>query len=286
MSSAKTTVTAHRQDTRGESAHQSELGARNTPARRRDNHALGPKLAGAGLLIVLAVLWEVSVRLNLVVSPSWVPFSDVVRAWTGKVADGSVFVDSVYTLKRMLMGYLIAAVSGVGLGVAMGRSRWIRGLLDPLVQLIRPIPSPAYIPIVILFVGIGDLMKVIVIAIAAFFPILLNTWDGVRAIDPVEIDTGRTLGLRRRSIFMKIVVPSASPFIFSGLRISIAISFIIAILTEMVAGDNGLGYSVLANERNFHVAAMYADIISLAIVGFVLNLIIVRIERIALRWRE
>jgi ABC-type nitrate/sulfonate/bicarbonate transport system permease component len=256
-------------------------GARRRPSGTR----LLTRAAGVGLLLALGVLWELSARLHWLDTPSWVPLTRIFPAWWDGIVSFELPAEVLATLRRMAMGYLIATVVGVLVGLLMGRSKWVHGLLQPLVELVRPIPSPAYLPIAILMLGIGDTMKVFVIALASVFPILLNTYSGVRAIDPVEIDTGRTLGLRERKILAQIVLPSASPYIFSGLRVSVAISFIVAVLSEMVAGDDGMGYVVLATQRNFQIPEMYAGVFTLAVVGYLLNLLVVSIERFAFRWK-
>jgi ABC-type nitrate/sulfonate/bicarbonate transport system permease component len=253
--------------------------------KRPSGTRLQTRAAGVGLLVALGILWELSARLHWLDTPSWVPLTRVFPAWWDGIASFELPAEVLATLRRMAMGYLIATVVGVLVGLLMGRSKWVHGLLQPLVELVRPIPSPAYLPIAILMLGIGDTMKVFVIALASVFPILLNTYSGVRAIDPVEIDTGRTLGLRERKILMQIVLPSASPYIFSGLRVSVAISFIVAVLSEMVAGDDGMGYVVLATQRNFQIPEMYAGVFTLAIVGYGLNLLVVAVERFAFRWK-
>ena len=246
---------------------------------------IGPKALGILLLVGLGLLWEASARLNWLDTPSWVPLSEVIPAWWEGITSFELLGHVLVTLRRMATGYFFAAVVGVFIGLLMGRSKWVHGLFQPLVELVRPVPSPAYLPIAILMLGIGDTMKVFVIALAAVFPILLNTYSGVRAIDPVEIDTGRTLGLKERKILAQIVLPSASSYIFSGLRVSVAISFIVAVLSEMVAGNDGMGYVVLATQRNFQIPEMYAGVFTLAIVGYLLNLFVVTVERYAFRWR-
>lgn len=260
-------------------------GPRLGPLRLPSGTRLQTQAAGVGLLVALGILWELSAKRHWIDTPSWVPLSRIFPAWWEGVRSLELPSEVLATLRRMAMGYGIATVVGVLLGLLMGRSKWVYGLLQPLVELVRPIPSPAYLPIAILLLGIGDTMKVFVIALASVFPILLNTYSGVRAIDPVEIDTGRTLGLRERKILVQIVLPSASPYIFSGLRVSVAISFIVAVLSEMVAGDDGMGYVVLATQRNFQIPEMYAGVFTLAVVGYALNLLVVAVERFAFRWK-
>ena len=144
-----------------------------------------------------------------------------------------------------MLGYGLAVVLGIGLGVAMGYYRALYNLFEPLVEALRPIPGPAYLPVLVLFVGIGHEMKVVLILVASFFPILLNTYSGVRSIDRVQFDTARTLGLTTLQTFREWCIPAASPQILTGMRISLAISLILAILGEMIVSNDGLGYFIL-----------------------------------------
>jgi ABC-type nitrate/sulfonate/bicarbonate transport system permease component len=146
------------------------------------------------------------------------------------------------------------------------------------------VPGPAYLPVLVLFVGIGSEMKVVLILVASLFPILLNTYSGVRAIDPVQLDTARTLGLTTMQTLREVVLPAASPNILTGMRISLAISLILAILGEMIVSNDGLGYFVLLSQRTFKVPDMYAGIFTLALLGYMLNRLFLMIESRLIRW--
>ena len=251
-------------------------------ARRRRNRL--SSLSGIALIVVLAILWELSVRLAIIQSPNWPALSQVFVSFWELLRDGTFFTVFGPTLQRLALGYVAAALSGISIGLAMGYYRWIHRLLDPIVEILRPIPSPAYIPVAILFLGIGDIMKVFMIAFAAFFPILLNTVAGVRSVDPVLIDTGRTFGLGTRQVVRKVVFPSALVYIFTGLRISLAIALILTVIAEEVAGNSGIGFYLLNAQRSFLVPEMYASVVALAILGFALNRLFLLIESRVLSW--
>ena len=168
----------------------------------------------------------------------------------------------------------------------MGYYRALYNLFEPLVEVLRPIPGPAYLPVLVLFVGIGHEMKVVLILVASFFPILLNTYSGVRSIDPVQFDTARTLGLTTLQTFRELVLPAAMPQILTGMRISLAISLILAILAEMIVSTDGLGYFTLLAQRTFKVTDMYAGIFTLALLGYVLNRVFLLIEGRLIRWHH
>ncbi|HUG75863.1 MAG TPA: ABC transporter permease [Burkholderiales bacterium] len=247
---------------------------------------VGERVPGFAVLAALLVLWELSVRLEWVVTPTWPAVSTVLLTFWHACVDGTYLEVFGSSLRRLAIGYLIATACAVAIGVAMGVWRRVFLLFEPLVELLRPIPSPAYLPMAILFLGIDDGMKVFMVAFASFFPILLNTVSGVRSVDPVLVDTGRTFGLRRLQIIRRIVLPAAAGYVFTGMRISLAIALIVTVIAEMVAGNSGIGFYILNAQRSFLVPEMYAGVIALALLGFALNKGFVALERYALTWHE
>jgi ABC-type nitrate/sulfonate/bicarbonate transport system permease component len=245
---------------------------------------LKTRAIGVTLIVALLVLWEASVRLEWIDSPLWPAFSTVLAALWEQLLHDDLVRNIWRSLERMFIGYAIAALLGVGAGLLMGYSAFFYRLLEPITETLRPIPSPAYIPIAILFLGIGDEMKIFMIALACLFPILLNTYSGVRSVDPVQINTGRTFGLTRQQILWEIVFPASAPYIFTGLRISLAVALILTVISEMVAANDGIGYYILHMQRSFLVAPMYAGIVTLALLGYGLNQIFVLVEHWTLRW--
>lgn len=240
--------------------------------------------SGVALILMLCLVWELSVRLEVVDSPNWPALSEVLQSFVELLADGTLASVFGSSARRLLIGYVLAAVAGVGLGLVMGYFRWAHKLFDPIVEVLRPIPSPAYIPVAILFLGIGDSMKIFMVAFSAFFPILLNTITGVRSVDPILLDTARTFGVGTRGIVRKIVLPASLVYIFTGLRISLAIALILTVISEQVAGNSGIGFYLLNAQRSFLVPEMYATVVALAIFGFTLNRLFLVIERRALPW--
>ncbi len=242
---------------------------------------------GSGVILILLLLgfWQFS-ALYLMHTPTWPPVTKIFEAWYENVADGTLIYHLLATLWRQMLGYWLAVILGIVLGVAMGYYRVFFNLLEPLVEIFRPVPGPAYLPVLVLFVGIGSEMKVTLILVASLFPILLNTYSGVRAIDPVQLDTARTLGLSTMQTLREVVLPAASPNILTGMRISLAISLILAILAEMIVSNDGLGYFTLLAERTFKVPDMYAGIFTLALFGYVLNRLFLLAESRLIRWHQ
>ena len=257
--------------------------ARQMP-RHRWNFWRDSRLSGVGLIVVLLILWEISARAKWVDLVSWPPVSTVFLTWWKLMIGGDLPAALLPSLKRLALGYLIAVALAIPIGLLMGYYRVFFNLLEPLTETLRPIPSSALVPILILFLGIEDEMKIGLIVYASFFPVLLNTYSGVRDVDPVLINTGRTMGLKSGRILAKIVIPAASPFILTGMRISLAVSLILTVISEMVAGRNGIGYFTLFAQRSFNVPDVYAAILTLGLLGYLLNALFVAFERRLTRW--
>ena len=248
--------------------------------------AVPERLPGILLILLLLALWEASVRFGWMVSPTWPPVSAVFATFWQSLIDGTYFSVIGSSLRRLFIGYFIAVVLALALGLAMGVWRRFFLLLEPLVEFLRPIPSPAYLPMAILFLGIDDVMKVFMVAFAAFFPILLNTVAGVRSVDPVLLETGKTFGYGRWDIVTRILLPASASFVLTGMRISLAIALIVTVIAEMVAGNSGIGFYVLNAQRSFLVTEMYAGVVALALVGFALNKLFVFVEHWLLHWQK
>jgi ABC-type nitrate/sulfonate/bicarbonate transport system permease component len=241
---------------------------------------------GFAVIALLLGLWELASNLKWVSSLSLPPVSAVARTWFALVMSGEILRELGASLWRMFAGYAIGSALGVLLGLLMGAYRTIYLLLEPVTEVLRPIPSPAYVPIAILFLGIDDEMKIFMIAFSTFFPVLLNTFGGVRGVDPIQIQTAETLGVGKRSILWQVVLPSAAPSIFTGLRISLAVALIVMVIAEMVAASSGIGYFILASERGFKVKEMFAGVVTLAMVGYALNRLFLFTENRVLAWHR
>ena len=242
------------------------------------------RLCGFVLVALLLVLWELIVRFDIVSTVGFPPFSRVCEALWTLIVTGKIVGLLLPSLGRLVMGYALALIIGMGAGMTMGYFRPAFNLFEPLMEILRPIPSPAYIPIAILFLGLGDEMKVFVIAFTACFPILLNTYSAVRSVDIIQINTARTFGYSPLSILRKVIIPAALPQISTGMRISLALALIMVVISEMVASVDGIGFFILNSQRGFRVPDMYAGVIVLGLLGYVMNALFVRAEHYTLRW--
>lgn len=239
---------------------------------------------GVAFIAAILATWEIASASGTVPSLSFPRVSLIFVTWWELLQSGELLRELGPSLLRMFAGYLVGAALGVLVGLLMGALRTVYYLLEPITEVLRPIPSPAYIPIVILFLGIDDEMKIFMISFASFFPVLLNTYSGVRAVDPVQVQTARTFGVKGRKLLWQVVLPSAAPYIFTGMRISLAVALIVMVISEMVAASNGIGYFILAAQRGFKIREMYAGVFTLAVVGYTFNRLFLLIENQVLAW--
>jgi ABC-type nitrate/sulfonate/bicarbonate transport system permease component len=240
---------------------------------------------GFALIAAILLAWEACSATGIIDPVVFPRVSLIFSTWGEIIANGELFRQLMPSLGRIFTGVGIAIAVAVPVGLLMGTVPFVHRLLEPLVEFIRPIPSSAYIPVAILFLGIGNEMKIFVVALACFFPILLNTYSGVRGIDPVVIDTGRTFGVTPLNTLAQIIFPAALPSILTGIQISLGLGLIVVVVAEMISGNNGIGYLILNMQRIFRVPEMFAGIFTLGLLGYLLNLVFLQIERYLLRWR-
>lgn len=238
-----------------------------------------------GLLLVAAllVLWEISAR-TWVQSPNWPPVTQILRAGAAGLASGELVTVFVSSLGRMLAGFGIGAALGVVMGLLMGRIRVLQDALGPLVELLRPIHIPALVPPLILLLGIDTTMKVTVVAFATFFPVLVNTMSGVQSVEKTALDVARTFQVSPTRTLLQVVLPASMPYVMVGLRTSLALALIVTVVAEMISGSEGIGYHIVTLQFAMRAGEMYATILLLAVLGYLLNYGMLGVERRVLHW--
>ncbi|RBY94747.1 ABC transporter permease [Blastococcus sp. TBT05-19] len=208
----------------------------------------------------------------------------------GNFADDWLFervpTDLLPSLARMLAGYAIAVAIGVVAGMVLGSLRTLAIALDPVLQFLRALPPPTLIPVSLLVFGAGDSAKIFLIALGALWPVLLNTVDGVRGVDPTVLDMARSYRIPARARLLRVVLPAALPRIFAGARTALAIAIILMVVSELVGASNGVGHTVQLAQRGFNIPEMWAGTVLLGLVGFAFNALFVAVERRALGWHH
>jgi ABC-type nitrate/sulfonate/bicarbonate transport system permease component len=235
---------------------------------------------------LVLLIWELGSRKNPGLQPYLPPVSRILSSLGELILSGAVLNHLMITLSRFLQGYLLAALIAVILGTVLGYFRSAHSLFEAVIEFLRPMPSVAIIPVAVLMLGISDAMIVAVTVYASLWPVLINTIDGVRYLERTLIDTGRTFGLNRRQILWLVVLPAAAPYIVTGLRISLSIALILVTTAEMIAGSRGLGFFILDQERSMNSGNMYAGVILVSALGYLLNRLFVLGEGWAMNWRR
>ncbi|MFC4224747.1 ABC transporter permease [Lysinibacter cavernae] len=231
------------------------------------------------VIVIFWIVWADSAK-----SPFWPSPVVIAKVFPATWLDGRIQEDVVPSLIRFLTGYLGALILGVMLGMIIGSIRRLRYFLEPTLEFFRAIPPPVLVPIVMLFAGIGDGMKVIVIIFGCIWPILLNTIEGVRGIDGVQLDTARSYRINGWRRTVKIILPSASPQIFIGARQALSIGLIMMVISEMFAATNGIGFNIVQFQRLFALPEMWSGIILLGVIGVCANALFRLIEGRVLTW--
>lgn len=242
--------------------------------------------AGWLTFALVLLVWELGSRSTPKLQLYIPPISQVLIALGQSILSGSLVQHLTITVGRFLQGYLLAAAAGVALGIVLGYFRFMQSLLEMVIEFLRPMPSVAIIPVAVLMLGIGEAMIIAVTVYASVWPVLINTIDGVRHIESVLIQTGRTFGLGRRQILWRVILPAASPYVVTGLRIGLSIALILVTTAEMVVGSKGLGFYILDEERSMHSTNMYAGIVLVAALGFMLNRLFLSLESRTMKWHH
>jgi ABC-type nitrate/sulfonate/bicarbonate transport system permease component len=248
--------------------------------------------AWPGLLLIVALLglWELSARTGLVMSRNWPPVSAIllsaVHAFGRGFGDGELLDALGGTLYRMAAGFCIGAAAGVMAGGLMSLSRLARLTLEPAIELLRPLPIPALIPPLILFLGLDDPMKIAVVAFTVFFPAFINTLHGALAIEPAYRAVAATFGASWFATLWRVLLPATLPYVFAGLRVSLGLAFVSVIAAEMVAGDSGVGYYIASMQYAGRGADMFAALFLVGLSGYLINRAFVAMEAHVLFWHR
>ena len=237
-----------------------------------------------GLFLGAIGLWQLA---------AWLPHPDfvlgpgeVAREVAAALGSGELGPHVLASLARSLPGFALGSVAGVGLGLLAGVARGLDQTLSPLVFLTYPVPKIVFLPLFMLWFGIGDVSKVLIIALACFYPCFINAYYGARSTPTLMVWSGLSMGAGRVQVFGKIVVPSALPLVFAGLRVSLALSFILLFSTEMINARSGLGHLIRQAEGSLRFDLMYVAIVAVAVLGYASDQLLVLVRRRALAWQE
>jgi ABC-type nitrate/sulfonate/bicarbonate transport system permease component len=247
-------------------------------------HALGRGAVRVASLVVLLAGWELFARSGAVTLFVLPPLSTVLeRIWTD-ATEGDLLVNIGVTLYRAVAGFLIAAVAGLALGILMARNAVVRWFFDPIVSVGFPMPKIAFLPIVILWLGLYDVSKISMVVFDAIFPVVTATLIGIRGVEKELIWSARNMGAGERELIWQVVLPAALPQIFTGLQVALPIALIVAVVCEMAMGGYGIGAGMMTASRFANSPGVFAGIVEIAVVGYVLVKAMAMLRRRLLLW--
>jgi ABC-type nitrate/sulfonate/bicarbonate transport system permease component len=236
--------------------------------------------------IILLLIWELLVRGGLLDARFFPAPSSVLQELWAMVASGVIFKHLAYTLSRVAVGFLLGAVPAVVLGVVMGLSPTVRAFLQPAIYSIYPIPKIALFPLVMMIFGLGEASKWVIVAFAVFFQVLISTLAGVVNIERVYLDVAADFRASRWQAYRTIALPGAMPFIFTGFQLGLGVALIVVVVAENFGTEWGLGYVVWHAWQVFEVREMYVGLIMIALVGYLSQLLMGRLERLCIPWKR
>jgi ABC-type nitrate/sulfonate/bicarbonate transport system permease component len=234
---------------------------------------------------LLLLVWEGAAHFKLIDVRFFPPPSSIVHQIGVLIASGELATNTLASLRRLALGMLLGGVPALFLGLAMGVSRPLRAAIDPLVSATYPIPKSAILPLVLLIFGLGEMSKVVMVALGAFYPILINTVLGVVNLDKVYLDVGHNYRANRWQVFRTIALPGALPSIMAGIKLAMGMGLILIAISEMVAANDGIGYMIWNSWQVLTVDTMYVGLLVIAILGFVFSLVLDEIERMLIPWK-
>lgn len=236
-------------------------------------------------IILLFVLWEIIPRLGLVEVAFFPPLSTVLIGWWELAATGQLVQHITASLIRSIIGFAIALIVAIPLGLTIGWFQRFSDFANPLLEAFRNTAALAILPVFILLLGIGEASKIAVVIYACAFPILLSTISAVRNVDPLFIKSAKSMALSPVRLFLKVILPAAVPTIFVGIRLAASSSILVLVAAEMIGAKAGLGYLIISSQQNFQISYMYSGILTISALGMLVNALLLQLERRLSRWK-
>ena len=237
-------------------------------------------------LLLLAVLWEVAARLELVSNSALPPLSDIILSWWEMIKDGELPDNAGISLYRAGMGLLLSVLFGTVLGVAMAWWKPVNVLLSPLVEIFYPLPKSALIPVTVIWLGYGDGSKILLIFLGCMLPVTIGAFNGARSSEQALVWSARSMGASKLRMLWDVVIPSAMPELLNGIRTALALSFILLVSSELIVAREGFGHLIGFLGANGAYDAMYAVVLTVAFLGFAADRGYQMLVNRMLQWRD
>jgi ABC-type nitrate/sulfonate/bicarbonate transport system permease component len=244
------------------------------------DEATRDRLLSAVSPIALFALWEIAGRAHWIDTRFFPVPSSIAQTFGAMIADGTLVSNTLTTLERLAIGIVVGGVPALLIGLAMGLYRPVNAIIDPLISATYPIPKSAILPLILLVFGLGEESKIAMVAIGMFYPVVINTAAGVRQIDRIYFDVGHNFGARGWAVFRTIAFPGALPVIVTGVKLGVGLGLILIAIAEMVGAKSGLGFLIWNSWQIFQVNVMYVGLITIAVIGYVLTVLLNELERI------
>jgi ABC-type nitrate/sulfonate/bicarbonate transport system permease component len=248
-------------------------------AKRRD------RLISVASPVGLLLAWELAAQLHFIDVRFFPAPSSILYALWVMARSGELLANTAISLQRLVLGFLMGGVPALILGIVMGISRPVRAFVEPLVAATYPIPKSSILPLILLIFGLGEMSKVVMVAIGVFYPIVINATAGVLQINRIYLDVGTSFQASKFDTFRTVALPGALPFIMTGVKLGAGLGLILIAIAEMVGAKSGIGYMIWSAWETFSVERMYVGLFVIAIIGFVMTLGLNELERWLIPWK-
>ena len=248
-------------------------------ARRRD------RILSIASPLGLLLAWELAADTGLIDVRFFPAPSAIIAKLIEMARSGELTENVLISLQRIVLGFLLGGVPAIVIGIAMGIWRPVRALVDPLIVATYPIPKSSLLPLILLIFGLGEMSKVVMVAIGVFYPMAINATAGVLQINQIYLDVGKSFKASPWDTFRTIALPGALPFIMTGVKLGAGLALILIAIAEMVGAKSGLGYLIWSAWETFAVAKMYVGLFVIALIGFAISLLLNEVERWVIRWK-
>jgi NitT/TauT family transport system permease protein len=235
--------------------------------------------------ISLIVLWQIGVSTRFLNPGLFPPPTAIAKNFAAYATSGEMETNAYWTLSRIVIGCLIGGIPGTLVGLGMGMNRWVRAYFEPVIGLLYPIPKIAILPLFYFIFGTGEAAKWAAIAVGVFFLMAINTEAGVRQIERIYLDVARAYRIRPASFYFRVLLPGALPNIYAGMKLSVGIAIVLAVAAEFQLTRTGLGFAIFNAQQILDVERLYAALVAVSLLGFLLSLGVDALERFAIPWR-
>lgn len=235
---------------------------------------------------LILVVWEILARAGAVDVRLFSAPSLILKALVPVVASGELWVNTLVSLQRVLLGFLVGSGVGVVLGLAMGLAPPVRAALGPMVAATFPIPKLAIMPLILLVFGLGETSKVVTVAVGVFYLVLINSMAGVMNIDKIYLDVAKSFGASRKDFYLTVALPGALPMIFAGLKLGMGTALLLIVAAELSAARAGVGYMIWRAYDMFDIERMFVGLITMSFMGYILSNLLDVVERVVIPWKH